>query len=52
VDQPTVKGYYGAQVAAPAFSRIVTSCLRRMGVQPDAPMDSMVALGSDKKVSR
>lgn len=52
VDQPTVNGYYGAQVAAPAFSRIVTSCLRRMGVQPDAPMDSMVALGPDKKVSR
>jgi cell division protein FtsI (penicillin-binding protein 3) len=48
VDQPTVKGYYGAQVAAPAFSRIVTSCLRRMGVQPDAPMASEMALGPGK----
>ncbi|TAM83732.1 MAG: penicillin-binding protein 2 [Candidimonas sp.] len=51
VDQPTVNGYYGSRVAAPAFSRIVTSCLRRMGVQPDAPVDSMMALGTGK-VSR
>src|SRR3546814_1086639 len=46
MDESQANGYYGSQVAAPVFSDIVTKCLRRMGVQPDAPIDSMVALGS------
>ncbi|TEA80235.1 peptidoglycan D,D-transpeptidase FtsI family protein [Allopusillimonas ginsengisoli] len=46
IDEPHGKGYYGGRVAAPVFAKIVAGSLRRMGVQPDAPIESMVALGS------
>jgi len=52
MDEPRANGYYGGKVAAPVFASIVTSCLRRMGVQPDAPVDSLVALGSEQEASR
>jgi cell division protein FtsI (penicillin-binding protein 3) len=45
IDEPHGKGYYGGRVAAPVFSNIVASSLRRLGVQPDAPIESLVALG-------
>ncbi|WP_066458225.1 peptidoglycan D,D-transpeptidase FtsI family protein [Castellaniella caeni] len=44
IDEPSAGGYYGGRVAAPVFSDIVSSTLRRLGVRPDAPVDSMVAV--------
>lgn len=35
IDEPSVKGYFGGQVAAPVFSRVMTGALRLIG----APMD-------------
>jgi cell division protein FtsI (penicillin-binding protein 3) len=35
VDEPTVGGYYGGQVAAPVFSTIVSETLRSLNVTPD-----------------
>jgi cell division protein FtsI (penicillin-binding protein 3) len=44
IDEPSRDGYYGGRVAAPVFSDIVASSLRRLGVQPDAPVDSLLAV--------
>ncbi|WP_397475910.1 peptidoglycan D,D-transpeptidase FtsI family protein [Pusillimonas sp.] len=46
LDEPQGGAYYGGRVAAPVFSNIVASSLRRMGVQPDAPFESLVAVGA------
>ncbi|MDX3896019.1 penicillin-binding protein 2 [Pusillimonas sp.] len=46
LDEPQGGAYYGGRVAAPVFSTIVASSLRRMGVQPDAPFESLVAVGN------
>jgi len=46
IDEPQGGAYYGGRVAAPIFSNIVASSLRRMGVQPDAPFESLVAVGA------
>ncbi|MDS1142594.1 penicillin-binding protein 2 [Pusillimonas sp. SM2304] len=43
IDEPHSNGYYGGRVAAPVFADIVASSLRRLGVQPDAPIESLVA---------
>lgn len=45
LDEPHAGAYYGGRVAAPIFADIVAGSLRRMGVQPDAPIDSLVATG-------
>lgn len=45
IDEPTAGAYYGGRVAAPVFAEVVASSLRRLGVQPDAPIDSLVAAG-------
>jgi len=37
IDEPTVGGYYGGQIAAPVFSRVMGGALRALGVRPDAP---------------
>jgi cell division protein FtsI (penicillin-binding protein 3) len=42
VDEPTVNGYYGGQVAAPIFSTIVSETLRAMNVAPDSAVKNMV----------
>jgi cell division protein FtsI (penicillin-binding protein 3) len=52
LDEPSVGGYYGGAIAAPVFSSIVTSCLRRLGVQPDAPINSLVAIGAKPEAPR
>ena len=44
IDEPSAGGYYGGRVAAPVFSDIVSSTLRRLGVRPDAPVDSLMAV--------
>jgi len=46
LDEPQGGAYYGGRVAAPVFSTIVASSLRRMGIQPDAPFESLVAVGN------
>lgn len=43
IDEPSRDGYYGGRVAAPVFSDIVASSLRRLGVQPDVPVESLLA---------
>jgi cell division protein FtsI (penicillin-binding protein 3) len=45
IDEPKGGVYYGGRVAAPVFSEVVASSLRRLGVQPDAPVESLVAAG-------
>lgn len=35
VDEPTVGSYYGGEVAAPVFSKVVQQTLNRLGVMPD-----------------
>jgi len=49
LDEPHTGGYYGGRVAAPVFASIVASSLRRLGVQPDAPIESLVAVGPQEK---
>ncbi|MBV6306722.1 penicillin-binding protein 2 [Candidimonas humi] len=44
IDEPHAGGYYGAVVSGPVFSSVMGSTLRRLGVQPDAPVDSLVAV--------
>ncbi len=52
IDEPGSNGYYGGRVAAPVFADVVASSLRRMGVQPDAPIESLVALGTKREVAQ
>ncbi|WP_442596177.1 peptidoglycan D,D-transpeptidase FtsI family protein [Parapusillimonas sp. JC17] len=52
IDEPHSNGYYGGRVAAPVFADVVASSLRRMGVQPDAPIESLVALGAEREVAQ
>jgi cell division protein FtsI (penicillin-binding protein 3) len=52
LDSPTTGGYYGGKVAAPVFSSIVSSSLRRLGVQPDAPFEALVAAAPRKEPAR
>jgi cell division protein FtsI (penicillin-binding protein 3) len=40
IDDPSAGKYYGADVAAPAFSAVVGGALRLMGVAPDATAES------------
>ena len=48
VDEPSSGVYYGGRVAAPVFAQIVSSTLRIMGVEPDAPFASgVVAAGQE-----
>ncbi|AEC18547.1 peptidoglycan glycosyltransferase [Pusillimonas sp. T7-7] len=47
IDEPHSNGYYGGRVAAPVFSNVVASSLRRLGVQPDAPIESLVAASAN-----
>ncbi|MEQ4618959.1 MAG: penicillin-binding protein 2 [Corticimicrobacter sp.] len=42
IDEPNAGAYYGGRVAAPVFSSIVSGSLRILGVQPDAPFESIV----------
>lgn len=44
LDEPHAGAYYGGRVAAPIFASVVASSLRRLGVQPDAPIESLVAV--------
>lgn len=48
IDEP--KGhYFGGRIAAPVFADIVANSLRRLEIEPDEPVDALVALGSDQE---
>ncbi|MDR2186645.1 MAG: penicillin-binding protein 2 [Azonexus sp.] len=47
IDEPSVDGYYGGDVAGPAFSRIAAGALRTLGVPLDAPLQ-VAAAGTAK----
>lgn len=48
IDEP--KGhYFGGRIAAPVFAEIVANSLRRLEVEPDEPVDALVALGTDQE---
>jgi len=36
IDEPRGEDYYGGEVAAPVFSRILSGALRLMAIPPDA----------------
>jgi cell division protein FtsI (penicillin-binding protein 3) len=38
VDEPSAGKYYGGEVAAPVFARVMSGALRTLGVAPDAPI--------------
>src|SRR5699024_1827547 len=44
LDEPSNGAYYGGRVAAPVFSEVTGRALRRLGIEPDAPVESMVAV--------
>lgn len=52
IDEPHAGGYYGSVVAGPVFASVMGSTLRRLGVQPDAPVTSLVAEGPSEKQRR
>ncbi len=52
IDEPTAGAYYGGRIAAPVFAEIVGSSLRRLGVQPDAGIDELMASGPQVEVRR
>ncbi len=52
IDEPKAGAYYGGRVAAPVFSEIVASSLRRLSVQPDAPIESLVAISAQQEGQR
>lgn len=37
VDEPTRGGYFGGEIAAPVFSRVMSDALRLLNIPPDAP---------------
>lgn len=53
IDHPKKNGYYGAQVAAPLFSRIASFAVRRLGLNPEILTESNLTKVSnlvDRKV--
>jgi len=38
IHEPTRGGYYGAQVASPLFSSVMSAALRTLDIQPDKPL--------------
>jgi cell division protein FtsI (penicillin-binding protein 3) len=45
IDEPGSKEYYGGQVAAPVFSKVMAGALRFMAIAPDAPLADLPAPG-------
>ena len=50
LDEPSAKGYYGGEVAAPVFGNVVKGALRQLGVPPDAPTESIILPGETPDV--
>ena len=38
IDEPSTGIYYGGDVAAPVFSRVMAGALRTLGIPQDAPL--------------
>jgi cell division protein FtsI (penicillin-binding protein 3) len=56
VDEPGAGLYYGGDIAAPVFSRVVGGALRLLAVAPDAPIDEpeqepLLPPSTDRKVA-
>ena len=50
IDEPSGGSYYGGDVAAPVFSRVMAGSLRALGVEQDAPpMQAAVAVAPAKE---
>ncbi len=50
IDEPSGGSYYGGDVAAPVFSRVMAGSLRALGVEQDAPpMQAAVAVAPEKE---
>ncbi|MBK9161672.1 MAG: penicillin-binding protein 2 [Nitrosomonadales bacterium] len=47
IDEPGNDQYYGGQVAAPVFSRVVGETLHALSVPNDAPLDNVIAPSTD-----
>jgi cell division protein FtsI (penicillin-binding protein 3) len=43
IDEPSAGKYYGGQIAGPVFSRIAGDALQTLGVEPDAPFETMIS---------
>lgn len=43
IDEPGTGKYYGSEIAAPVFSRITGEALHTLGVEPDAPFETMIS---------
>ncbi len=41
VDEPTIGGHFGGDVAAPVFARVMAGSLRALGVAPDASLNPL-----------
>jgi cell division protein FtsI (penicillin-binding protein 3) len=42
IDEPSAGAYYGGEVAAPVFAKVMGTALRTLGVPPDAPADNVI----------
>ncbi len=42
IDEPSVGGYYGGQVAAPVFAKVVGNALRAINVAPDSDVTDII----------
>jgi len=43
IDEPSSGKYYGGQIAGPVFSQIAGDALQTLGVEPDAPFETMIS---------
>ena len=47
IDEPSAGKYYGGDVAAPVFSRLVAESLRTLGVAPDLEVTPQIVESGD-----
>ena len=52
VDEPSVGSYYGGDVAAPVFARVMAASLRALGVPFDAPLNYLQAANQNAPLIR
>ncbi len=50
IDEPANGQYYGGQVAAPVFAKVMQGTMRVLGVLPDAPMQPLEQPGEGQDV--
>ncbi len=51
LDEPRSQQYYGGQVAAPVFARVMGEALRLLNVQPDGPRRTSIRLAQNTRVA-